>query len=290
MRMIAAAIAFCWLTLASVPTAGADTVRLMTYNIRLDTEADGLDAWLHRREQVSSLIRFYKPDILGMQEVLLHQRNQLAESLPDYAFVGVGRDDGAEAGEFSPLAFRRDRFELEDAGGFWLSQTPERPSLGWDASYRRLVTWAQLRDREDNASILALSTHWDNAGVEARINSARLVLSWLAQHRRECESVVLLGDLNAHPDERSYETLVSDGLLIDTRTISQTQPFGPVGTFNGFDVTRDDAAPIDYILVSANIPVLRYGVITQHQSGRLPSDHYPVLADIVVPEAPCGPN
>jgi endonuclease/exonuclease/phosphatase family metal-dependent hydrolase len=285
--MVIAAIAFCSVSVANAPTAGADAVRAMSYNIRLDTEADGPNAWPHRREQVSNLIRFYSPDIVGMQEVLLHQRNQLAESLPEYAFVGFGRDNGAEAGEFSPLAFRQDRFDLVEAGGFWLSQTPERPSLGWDASYRRLVTWARLRIRETNASVLALSTHWDNAGAEARANSARLILTWLGRRRRECESVVLLGDLNARPDERSYQTLASEGSLIDTRTASQIQPFGPAGTFNGFDVSRDDGAPIDYIFVSADVRVLRYGVITQHQGGRPPSDHYPVLTDIVTPEITC---
>jgi endonuclease/exonuclease/phosphatase family metal-dependent hydrolase len=282
MRILIALIALA--LMAGAQAATAAELRAITYNIRFDTEADGANAWRFRRDALIALIKFYAPDLLGMQEVLLSQRNQLAENLPDYAFLGVGRDDGAEAGEFSPLAYRRDRFDLDETGAFWLSQTPERPSVGWDAALPRLVTWARLRVRANGASVLVLATHWDHVGVEARANSARLMLSWIGEHRRACESVILMGDLNAHPGERSYRELASGGILLDARAISATPPFGPAGTFNGFDISRAEAEPIDYVLVSNGVSVARHAVITQHAGGRLPSDHYPVLADLRVPE------
>ena len=271
------------------PCAHAQGVRALTYNIRLDTAADGPNAWPHRRQAMASLISFYAPDVMGMQEVLAHQRQQLAEDLPDYVFVSFGRDDGAEAGESSPLAFRRVRFSLSESGVFWLSPTPESPSMGWDAAYRRIVTWARLTERGSGAHVLALSTHWDHVGRSARAHSGDMVRRWIAQNRRPCETVILLGDLNAHPDEASYRNLTSArGPLRDTIALSATPPFGPVGTFNGFDIARAEPGPIDYILVSDGVDVTRHGVITQHEGGRLPSDHSPVLADLSLPKQSCG--
>ena len=258
-------------------------LRVMSYNIRLDTEADGDNAWSHRRAALSGLMRFYAPDIFGLQEVRLHQRDQLASDLADYAFLGVGRDDGREGGEFSSLAFRRDRFRLIAQGGFWLSPTPDRPSRGWDAAYPRIVTWAHLRDLRSGGRLLALNTHWDHIGAVARLESGKMIRDWIDTHRIDCESVVLIGDFNAPPSEASYQSLVQSRALLDSRGLSETPPFGPAGTFNGFDIMRADAAPIDHILVSARVRVIRHGVLTQHNGGRLPSDHYPILADIAAP-------
>lgn len=287
-RIAAVAVAFAMMGAAQA--RAQDPIRAMTYNIRLDTASDGANAWPHRRESVVNLIRFYAPDLFGMQEVVPLQRTQLIEDLPEYGFIGVGRDDGAESGEFSPVAYRRDRFEIEASGAFWLSPTPDRPSIGWDAGYRRLVTWARLRQRDGQPGVLALSTHWDHVGVRARAESARIIRTWLARNRQACEPVVLMGDLNAHPDERSYQRLVTGrrAPLRDTLALSATAPFGPRGTFNGFDITRAEPAPIDYILVSEGVGVERHAVITQHESGRLPSDHYPVFADLVLPAGSCG--
>lgn len=264
----------------------------MTYNTRLDTASDGDNAWPHRRGAVSALIDFYAADIIGLQEVLAHQRDQLAEDLPDYAFLGVGRDDGADAGEFSLLAYRPERFDLKEHGGFWLSPTPDVPSLGWDAHYRRVVTWARLRTRGDGRSILALNTHWDHAGVAARVESARLIARWLALNRRPHEIVIMLGDLNAAPTESSYRILTEGPAapLHDARNLTRRPQFGPSGTFNGFDISRADGLPIDHVLVGDGVSVDRIGVITQHFGGRLPSDHYPVLAELDLPAPARNPN
>lgn len=268
----------------------APQMRALTYNIRLDTDADGENAWPHRREAVSTLLRFHSPDIIGLQEVKAHQLDQLRSDLPEFEFFGVGRDDGAEAGEFSPIGISREQLAAEEWGTFWLSETPEKPSTGFDAAYPRIVTWARLKDRRSGAPILALNTHWDHVGRQARIESARLIRDFIRANRRKCETVVLVGDLNATPEEEAFNTLVDggDAILSDARRASTPPPFGPPGTFNGFDIMRAEAAPIDHLFVSRGVRVLRHGVITQHESGRLPSDHYPVLADIVIPQ--CAPH
>jgi endonuclease/exonuclease/phosphatase family metal-dependent hydrolase len=282
-RAVLVALTFLFAPFSSARAQDSAAIRVMTYNIRLDTEADGANAWPHRRAALSGLLRFYAPDIFGLQEVRLHQRDQLIADLGDYVFLGVGRDDGREGGEFSSLAFRRDRFRLIEQGGFWLSPTPDRPSRGWDAAFPRIVTWARLHDRRSGRRILALDTHWDHVGVEARLASGQMIRDWIAAQRTACENVVLLGDFNAPPSEASYRALVQSGELLDAKSVSETPPFGPAGTFNGFDIIRADAQAIDHVLISEGVRVLRHGVLTQHDAGRLPSDHYPVLADIIAP-------
>lgn len=260
-------------------------VRAMTYNIRLDTEADGENAWPHRRPAVAAMLRFYEPDIVGLQEVKVHQLEALEADLPAYRFIGVGRDDGVRAGEFSPLAFLKERYELIGYGQFWLSETPAAPSVGFDAAFPRLVTWAHLEDRRTRAAILALNTHFDHVGINARLEGAKLIRAFILENRKPCEAAILVGDFNATSDEGSYKAITGegDGALVDARGLSRTPPFGPAGTFNGFDIFAKQSSPIDHIFVDKHARVARHGVITQHDEGRLPSDHYPVIADIDPP-------
>lgn len=254
----------------------------MTFNIRLDLAADGANAWPHRKANVAALIEREAPDILGMQEVLLHQKHDLEAALPGYQMVGVGRDDGREAGEFSPLAWRRERFALERWGTFWLSPTPDRPGRGWDAAYPRIATWAVLRDRVSGARLRVLNTHFDHAGREARLNSAAMVARWVAEGPDRTLPTIVLGDLNADPESEPYRRLMSDttAALRDARVTTLTPPYGPAGTFTGFDIAKAPALPIDHIFATPAYTVERYAVVTQHWGGRLPSDHYPVVADL----------
>ena len=268
----------------------ARVVRAATYNIRLDTEADGGNAWRFRRREVSALLSFYSPDFFGLQEVLPNQLDELKSDLGEYAFFGVGRDDGANRGEFSPIAYRKDRYVTVESGTFWLSATPDTPSIGWDAAFPRIASWARLRGNELARDILVVNTHWDHAGVAARFGSAELIKVWIAAHRRTCETVILLGDFNTGADEFSYKALLAPlhGGLADAIEISETPPFGPLGTFNGYDLLNKDGRAIDHIFVSADVRVLRYGVITHHLEGKLPSDHYPVIADMAISDCPTG--
>ncbi len=284
MKLVVALLAFFLMgACASAPSASngqAGAMRVMTFNVRYDNPQDGADAWPNRRGHVASLIAFHDPDVIGLQEVLLHQRDQLAADLGQYAFVGVGRDDGKDGGEFAPLGYRRDRLEMIEHGHFWLSPTPDAPSVGWDAALPRITTWARLEPVGGGREILAVNTHFDHRGMEARRMSAIQVRDWVKENRKACEMVVVVGDFNAPPSEAAYREIIAGGMLTDARLASETPPFGPAGTFSGFDVRETRDAPIDHVFVNAGARVIRHGVITQHDAGRLPSDHYPVLADI----------
>lgn len=264
------------------PTARADAepIRAMTFNIRLDIASDGANAWPHRRELVAATIRHEAPDLLGTQEVIVHQKEYLKAQFPGYTFVGVGRDDGAEGGEFSPLAWRNDRFEMLETGTFWLSPTPDRPSKGWDAALPRIATWALLRDRHTGRTIRALNTHFDHVGTEARANAARMIAEWAAEGDTPA---IVMGDFNVPTGSEPYQVLATTAQsgLADARAISRTPPYGPPGTFTGFDIMAAPDAPIDHIFVTEDFAVDDYAVVTQHWGGRLPSDHYPVVVDIL---------
>lgn len=270
---------------AHVPVPGGpiDTkLGAMTFNIRLDIASDGPNAWPDRRELVRDLIRHEAPAILGMQEVLLHQKRYLKEVLPEYTFIGAGRDDGAAAGEFSPLAWRSDLFDLVESGTFWLSPTPDVPGKGWDAAYPRIATWAILLRREGGGKLRVLNTHFDNAGISSRNNSARLIRDWVITGTGADLPTIVLGDFNADPGSEAYTTLTG-GPLTDSRDVSQADPYGPKGTFTGFDITQGSTSPIDHILLTPDVRVVSHAVVTQHWAGRLPSDHYPVVVQFLLP-------
>lgn len=283
MRLLLALLA----ALLAMPAAAkerADRFSAMTYNIRLDLASDGDNAWPHRRGTVTGLIAYYAPDLVGLQEVLLHQKREIEADLPGYAFVGAARDDGKERGEFSPLGFRRDRFALVASGTFWLSSTPDIPSKGWDAALPRIASWARLKDQNSRLTLLAVNTHFDHVGTEARLESARQLRCWIGANRKRGEAVVLMGDFNSTADGAAYTAIIEAGAdaLHDTLTISRTPHFGPLGTFTGFKIDEVAASPIDHIFVSDDAQVLRHATLTQQTGGKLPSDHYPVLADLCV--------
>jgi endonuclease/exonuclease/phosphatase family metal-dependent hydrolase len=257
-----------------------DPIRVMTFNIRYDTPNDKENAWPHRREAVAELVRFFEPDILGVQEALLHQYDELRNALPEYIAYGVGRDDGAQTGEAAPVYVRTDRFEVIERGTFWLSDTPEVPSVGWDAALPRIASWLRLQDKQSDVRLLVVNTHFDHLGVKAREESGGLLREWIVANTRTEERAVLTGDFNTPPSSVAFAALVEDGHLRDTRALSQSPPYGPEGTLTLFDINRADEEPIDHVFVGAGFDVLRHAVITQHTGGRLPSDHYPVMTDL----------
>lgn len=265
---------------ARAASCQADELRVMTYNIRLDTEADGVNRWANRRALFTGQIRLLRPDILGMQEVVPGQRADLVADLPGYLALGGGRDDGKSGGEASPLFVARSRFAVLGSGMFWLSPTPAVPSLGWDAAYRRVATWAHLRRRSDGMRLLAINTHWDHLGKQARLNSALQLRGWIAANRRAGEAVVLLGDFNAPLIEASMQALLEPGLLADSRALSQEPAIGATITFNGWTAIPTSGDTIDHVLVGAGLGVKRYHALAEHFDGRLASDHFPVIVDL----------
>ena len=254
-------------------------VRAMTYNIRLDIASDGPNAWPYRRAEVIGQIEIVRPDIFGLQEVVPGQRRDIAAALPQYALVGVARDDGSDSGEYSPLGVRRAAFAIIDSSTFWLSPTPDRPSLGWDADYKRIVTWARLRHRATGTAILALNTHWDHRGLVARRESAAQIGRWIDRHRKRGELILLLGDFNATISEASMKSLTARGFR-DSRSASATPPLGPDSTFNDWRLVPPSGPAIDHILTGDGWSVRRHATIAQHVNGRLLSDHFPVVADL----------
>jgi endonuclease/exonuclease/phosphatase family metal-dependent hydrolase len=251
----------------------------MTYNIRLDLASDGINRWSARREQFIGQIRLMRPAILGLQEVVPGQKADLEAALPEYQFLGVPRDDGRLKGEYSNLAIDRAAFRIGQSGTFWLSPTPETPSIGWDAAFPRIATWAKLVRRSDGRRFLALNTHLDHQGQQARLEAARQILRFIAARRTAGETVIVTGDLNAEPASPPVLELTTQ--LRDSQTISKSPPVGPEGTFNDFKLVPEEKRRIDYVLVDPSVSVERYAVLAWHgEGGRPASDHFPVVADL----------
>lgn len=257
----------------------AEQLRAMTYNIRLDTPADGTNAWANRRGLFVSQIQLVRPDVLGLQEVLPGQRSDLVADLPGYLVIGGGRDDGNSKGEASPLLIDRQRFKLVEHGMFWLSPTPDKPSTGWNAAYPRVATWAKIIDRKSRKKFFAINTHWDHVSLDARRESAILLDRWIKAHQTQGEQIVLLGDFNAVTEEPSLQWLSAKGWR-DALIATQNAPAGGLVTFNGWSILPQTSGAIDHIFVTASTTVLRYQVLAAHFDGRLASDHFAVIADL----------
>lgn len=267
---------------APPPKHSCEPLRVMSYNIRLDLESDGANRWSARRDQLIGQVQLVRPAILGLQEVVAGQKSDLEGALPGYTFLGVSRDDGKSAGEFSNLAIDRELFEVKASGTFWLSPTPAVPSKGWDAAYPRVATWAHLVRRSDGRLFLALNTHLDHQGQQARLEAARQIVRWLQANRSGGEVVLITGDLNAEPGSPPLAELTSQATgLRDAKAMSKSPPLGPEGTFNNFVALPAASRRIDYILVDPTIEVERYAVLAWHgDDGRVASDHFPVVADL----------
>lgn len=279
--MLAALTSALVLALTPAPMRADSVVRVMSYNIRYNNPGDGVHAWPHRADRVANLIRYHAPDLFGLQEALVGQIEDLTARLPHYAWFGVGRDDGRAVGEGTPIFYRRDRFVLLAQGTFWLSETPEVPgSKGWDAAITRIATWGRFQDRRSGARFVFLNTHFDHMGQQAREHSARLILDRLRTLADGLPAIVA-GDFNITPDNPAYATLA--GALEDARLRAVEPPHGPAETFFGFTV--EPGAPgrrIDYVFVSPGVRTLRYATLTDQYHGHYPSDHVPVVADVVL--------
>jgi endonuclease/exonuclease/phosphatase family metal-dependent hydrolase len=276
--------------------AKADAARdltVMTFNIRFNNPLDGRNAWPHRRDEVAELIKRQKPDLLGLQEALHGQITDLKERLGDeYEWYGVGRDDGKEKGEFAPVFFRRERFEVEDKGSFWLSETPDKiGSIGWDAALPRVATWLKVKDKSTDKTLLFANVHFDHKGDQARRDSARLLRRKLLELAGD-SPIALVGDFNATPDSSPHAVMIDTAdlkaaekepvkaaVFRDARALVE-KPAGPNSTWIGFNKTSQGAR-IDHVFVDRHWKVASYAVLDeQTKDGRFYSDHYPIVARI----------
>ena len=258
--------------------AWGQEINVMTYNIRFNNPHDGENAWQLRKDGLSDQIKFYEPDILGIQEGLYHQVLYLDSNLTDWSWVGVGREDGKTKGEFSAIFYKKDRFDYLSGTTIWLSESPGKISVGWDAALERICTYALFRDKITDKQIFVFNTHFDHIGEIARKKSALLILSKIEEINPNNLPVILMGDLNTEPHEPPIQVLVSK--MRDTRNIATQVSFGPDATFNGFDFQAIPQKRIDYIFTSKEIEVKKYAVLTDSKSGRYYSDHFAVFAVI----------
>lgn len=252
-------------------------LNVATYNLRMQTPYDQEDkAWENRKKWAIKIIKKYSFDIIGTQEGF---QNQLQDILTAgvYTYVGVGRDNGDVKGEHSAIFYRHDKFELLDKGNFWLSETPETPSAGWDATIKRICSWGKFKDKITGKSFFFFNAHYDHKGTVAREESSKLVLKKIGEIAGEAP-VYFTGDLNALPEEAAIKLLAGSKKLWDARNVSSTPGYGTEGTFHGYNLDGKTTTRIDYIFVSRAIKVLEYGVLNDDiAEGAYSSDHFPVL-------------
>lgn len=262
-------------------SANAQPLKLITYNIRLQTESDGANSWTNRKDFLTGQLKFYGPDIFGVQEALPQQVIDLANSFPDFGVVGTGRD-GFGKGESSNIFYRSSRFNLIDSGTFWLSDTPGKISKGWDAALNRVCTYALLKDKRTKKTFWVFNTHLDHIGELARTKSLELILHTIdSLNKKKCPAF-LMGDFNSEPQSARIGALREK--MNDTRLVSEAPPFGPEGTFNGFKHDQPVKNLIDYIFVSksSGIRVLKYAILSDSKDLRYPSDHLPVYVEVTI--------
>lgn len=261
-----------------IGSLSAQTHRLATFNIRWDNPNDIGNLWKDRAPQIIQLVKFHQIGILGTQEVLAHQLNELNEGL-GYAAIGVGRDDGKGKGEFSPIHYDPSRYQVEESGTFWLSPTPDQPSKGWDAALNRICTWAKF-STEAGERFYVFNVHYDHIGQEARVESSQLVAAKIASLNTEGLPVIWMGDFNVEPENPAYQVILNQEIWKDARLVSKLSSYGPKGTFTGFDWDRMPDGIIDHIFVQGKLEVLRHGILTDNYGKKYPSDHFPVLVEL----------
>jgi endonuclease/exonuclease/phosphatase family metal-dependent hydrolase len=261
-----------------------DYLNVMTFNIRYNNPGDSANAWPYRKDKVASQILFHQAHIVGMQEALHGQVNDLQARLPQYKFVGVGRD-GGEKGEYSAIFYDTTRLQLLSSQTFWLSQQPHVvASVGWDAALTRVVTWAKFKDRKTKKIFYHFNTHFDHRGKNARRESAVLLLQQVQSIAGKTVSITT-GDLNARPADEPIRVIVDSSSqlrLTDSKQVSLTPHYGPTGTFNGFGSKETEEVPIDYIFIKNGGKVLQHATLSQTWGGRFSSDHFPVFARIIL--------
>jgi endonuclease/exonuclease/phosphatase family metal-dependent hydrolase len=296
----------CLLFVCTLVSAGAQSLFVGSYNIRYKNALDAIEgnSWSERCPVICSMINFESPDVFGAQEVLDQQIQNMLSLLDGYAYIGVGRDDGKKAGEFSPIFYKESKYSLLSHGTFWLSPTPQKiGSKGWDAALPRICTWGHFKSRTSSFSFWYFNLHMDHIGVVARRESAKLVVANIKKMCKD-EMVVLTGDFNVDQKDEVYSIFAESGLLKDSYQTANHR-FAENGTFNSFKSTVKTDSRIDHVFVSQKFVVDRYGILTnmywsaksdneetlkgkdapsqidfKKYQLRIPSDHYPIFVHL----------
>ncbi len=251
---------------------------IISYNIRYDNNWDIENSWKIRRNKIGQILVQYSASIIGIQEGLLNQVQYIDSSLIDYDYVGVGRDDGKKKGEFCAIYFDTTRYVLLKNSTFWLSETPDTISVGWDAALERICTYGLFKDRITKKEFWVFNTHLDHIGVVAREKSSELILKRINKINRQSLPVILMGDFNSIPNSSPVKEIKTE--LSDALQISLEKLQGPRGTFNGFNEDLPIEKRIDYIFTN-DLKVLSYTHINDRlNNNRHISDHLPVMIKI----------
>ena len=267
------------LVLCLVTSVYAQHLNVGTFNLRYDNAADSGNLWKDRAPVVASLIRFHDFDLLGSQEGLSNQLDDISSALPQYGRYGIGRDDGKDKGEHSAIFYKKDRFTLLDKGDFWLSETPEKPTLGWDATCcKRICSWLKLKDKDAGKTFWFFNVHYDHQGKIARVESSKLVLKKIKE-RAGNGPVIFTGDLNGGHSTECYQLIATSGLLKDTYD-QVPYPYTNNPSFQAFGKQLSGSEIIDHIFTTNHFKTLRWGILSDSYRGKYPSDHFPVLAEL----------
>jgi len=284
---------------------GTEKLVVASYNIRYANSSDSINGngWNSRCPVITDLLNFNNFDIFGLQEVLDIQLKDLKDNLSTYAYVGVGRDDGKTAGEYAPIFYKKDKFEMIDSGTFWLSENTDYPNKGWDAVLPRICSWGKFREKSKGQIIWFFNLHMDHIGVKARKESAKLVLKQINKKCNDGDIVILTGDFNVDQTNESYAVLHDSGLLKDSYELAKIR-YATNGTFNAFNTNLKTNSRIDHIFIAGPVTVDRYAILTDSYRGkiekstkindpnfpkevfleqyiaRLPSDHFPVRVEL----------
>lgn len=261
----------------------AQTINAMSFNIRLNVSSDGINAWPNRVTKVSSQILFHEADFVGLQEVLHNQLVDLERELPEYGYVGVGREDGHTKGEYSAIFYKKSRLKPLASSTVWLSTTPDiAGSKGWDANLPRVVTWVRFKDLQTKKEFYVFNTHFDHQGEVARRESAKYILK-LVDSIGGSTPTVITGDFNSEPHQEPIQILLDKNnpkRFINSIEVSESAHYGPTGTFNNWKNKEVNDNPIDYIFIRNKVKVLQHATLSQSWGGLFSSDHFPVFAKL----------
>lgn len=254
-------------------------MKVMSYNIRYDNPGDNPNHWEGRKEKLFTLINTHHPDLIGVQEALHHQLEDMVEALPNFAFVGVGRDDGKTRGEYSALLYDKEKYEVLRTETFWLSENPEViASKSWDAAITRIVSWAEMKDIKTGKTFFWFNTHFDHIGKQARLESAKLIRQKIDVIAGK-SPVIVTGDFNCEPSDDPYRAMLAKGKvkLFDTST-----GFAQACTCCGFALKpyEENCVRIDYIFSSKHFKVIDFITPDDNDGTYYPSDHLPVMATL----------
>ena len=252
---------------------------ICSFNVRYNSADDGINIWENRKDWLTHSIRFYQTDLIGTQEVTHTQLMDMQELLPNYVYVGIGRE-GDTQGEYSAIFYKKDRFEVIESNTFWLSETPDNVSVGWDAALERICTYGLFKDKVTKENFWVFNTHYDHIGVLAREKSSELILNKIDEVNSALLPVILMGDLNSEPNSRPIKILKTK--LNDALEISSTILYGPTGTFNGFNKNLNIDKRIDYFFTS-ELETLSYAHIDDRlDDNKHISDHLPIFITIKI--------